>query len=47
MSIADPLAATPPQIRCFALVGQFLSHWAALEATINSLIQTAFSLTAI
>ena len=35
------------QIRCFALIGQFLSHWAALEATINSAIQTAFSITAI
>ena len=47
MSIADQLAATPPEIHCFSLVGQFLSHWAALEATINSAFQTAFGLTAI
>jgi hypothetical protein len=47
MSIADQLAATPPQIRCFALVGQFLNQWAALEATINNAIQTAFQITSI
>jgi hypothetical protein len=45
MSFADQLAATPLQIRCFALVGQFLSHWAALEATINNAIQTAYQIT--
>src|SRR5262245_57211145 len=47
MSIADQLAATPPQIRCFALVGQFLSPWAALEAAINNAIQTALQIASV
>ena len=44
MSTADQLAAIPPEIRCFALVGQLLSHWAELEATLDVAIQTAFQL---
>jgi hypothetical protein len=45
--IGDQLAQTPHEIRCFALVGQFLHHWAALEATLNNAIETAFGLKAI
>lgn len=44
MSFADQLAATPPQIRYLALVGQFMEYWAALETTINHAIEHAFGL---
>jgi hypothetical protein len=47
MPLADPLAATPPEIRTYALVGQFLFHWAGLEATLSDAVERAFGLTAI
>jgi len=34
-----------PETRAFALVGQFLHHWAAVESAMHECIQTAFKLT--
>src|SRR5262249_34886748 len=46
-AMADPKGWTEPEIRCFALVGEFLQWWSSMESSLHNAIGAALNIEAL